>query len=58
MDIAALSMDMKMIDLQSKIGTALLSKSLDNMEDTGEGMVKMMEASVMPNLGQNIDVSV
>lgn len=58
MDIAALSVDMHMLDLQSKAGTAILSKSLDTLEDTGEGMVKMMEASVMPNLGQNIDVSV
>ncbi|MFG6327671.1 MAG: YjfB family protein [Lachnospiraceae bacterium] len=58
MDIAALSVDMHMIDLQSKVSTALLSKSLDTLETTGESMIKMMEASVMPNLGQNIDVSV
>lgn len=58
MDIAALSMDMHMIDLQSKVGTAILSKSLDTLESTGDSMIKMMEASVMPNLGQNIDVSV
>ena len=58
MDIAALSVDMHMIDLQSKVSTALLSKSLDTLETTGESMIKMMEASVMPNLGQNSDVSV
>lgn len=58
MDIAALSMDLHMIDFQSKLGTAILSKSLDTLEDTGASMIKMMESSVMPNLGQNIDVSV
>lgn len=58
MDIAALSVDMHMLELQNQVGTAILSKSLDTMETTGDSMIKMMEASVMPNLGQNIDVSV
>lgn len=58
MDIASLSMDLHQIDVQNKVGVAMLSKSLDTLEDTGESMVKMMEQSVMPNLGQNIDVSV
>jgi hypothetical protein len=58
MDIAALSVSMHMADLQNDVGVAMLSKSLDTLEDTGDGMVKMMESSVTPYLGQNIDVSV
>lgn len=58
MDIAALSIAMNQIDLSNDIGVAMLSKSLDMMEVHGEGMTKMMEASVYPNLGQNIDYSV
>ena len=58
MDIAALSMSMKMADLQNQVGVAMLGKSIDSLEDTGEGIVKMMESSVTPNLGQNIDVTV
>lgn len=58
MDIAALSIAMNQIDLSNDIGVAMLSKSLDMMEVQGEGMTKMMEASVYPNLGQNIDYSV
>ena len=58
MDIAALSMSMKMADLQNQVGVAMLSKSIDSLEDTGEGIVKMMESSVTPDLGQNIDVTV
>lgn len=58
MDIASLSMEMKMVDTQNRVGVAMLGKSLDTLEETGEGIVKMMEASVNPNLGQNIDVSV
>ncbi len=58
MDIAALATNMKTAELQNKVGVALLGKSLDTMEDMGEGMVKMMESSVTPELGQNIDVRV
>lgn len=58
MDIPALSMSLSQIDVSNKVGVALLSKSLDTMEELGEGMTKMMEASVTPHLGQNIDLSV
>lgn len=58
MDIAALSTSMSMADVKSQIGVAVLAKNLDTIEDMGEGMKKMMEMSVNPNLGANIDVSV
>lgn len=58
MDITALSTSMSMTDVNSQIGIAVLAKNLDTMEDMGEGMKKMMEMSVNPNLGANIDVSV
>jgi len=39
------------------IEVAMLSKAMDTFEDTGADMVRMMESSVTPYLGQNIDVS-
>jgi hypothetical protein len=42
----------------SKISTAVLAKSLDTYEQSGEGIVKMMELSVMPNVGRNFDLKV
>ena len=56
MDIAALSTQMHMVQLSQDVGTDMLGKSLDMAEDLGAGMVKMMEASVTPELGQNIDL--
>ena len=56
MDIAALSTQMHMVQLSQDVGTPMLGKSLDMAEDLGAGMVKMMEASVTPELGQNIDL--
>lgn len=58
MDITALPGLLIAQDINSQISTAVLSKSLDTVEDMGDSMVKMMEQSVYPNLGQNIDVLV
>lgn len=41
---------------QVDVGVAVLAKSLDTIETLGQGMIKMMEQSISPNLGQNIDV--
>lgn len=40
------------------VGVAVLSKSLDTIETLGQGMINMMEQSVSPHLGQNIDLRV
>ena len=40
------------------IGTAVLAKNLDTFETSGEGIVKMMEQSVNPGIGQNIDLKI
>lgn len=61
LDIADLSMGMSQAKAVTDVGTAVLAKSLDMMETLGDGMVEMMqrsmmENSVMPNLGANIDI--
>ena len=58
MDIAALSASMSLADVNSQVGIAVLAKNLDTIEELGDGMKKMMELSVNPNLGANIDVTV
>jgi len=40
------------------IGIAVLAKSLDFVEQTGQDIINMMEQSVTPNLGNNIDIQV
>lgn len=40
------------------IGMAVLSKALDSAVTSGQGMIKMMEQSVSPNLGTNIDLKI
>ena len=58
MDIAALSMAMSTQSVTTDVGVAVLGKSLDTMEQLGDGLQKVMESSVTPYLGQNIDYSV
>lgn len=55
MDIASLSTAMSTQNILNDVSVAMLSKSLDSVEDMGNGMVKIMESSVTPYLGQNID---
>ncbi len=63
MDIAGLSMSMASNNLQTKIGTAVLSKAMDTNEALGQGIVQMMdsaamERSVTPEIGTNIDLRI
>ena len=58
MDIAGLSMALSSVSVSNDVSTAILSMSLDNYQEMGEEMTKMMEKSVTPQLGQNIDLRV
>lgn len=63
MDIAGLSMNLAQTQLLSNVGTAVLSKSLEQAKDLSANMTQMldaaaMERSVNPNIGANIDVMV
>lgn len=63
MDIAGVSMEMANISLQTKVGTAVLSKAMDTNEALGNGLIQMidaaaMEQSVNPNVGGNFDLRV
>lgn len=58
MDIAGLSMTLSQSNLMNQVGTAVLAKTLDTAQTQGENLTKMMELSVNPQLGANLDVLV
>jgi len=65
MDIAALSMNLKQIQLQQAVGTSVLKLAMDTGKENAnlmtEALAKMtqvMEQSVNPYLGVNLDVVV
>lgn len=55
MSISSLAVNAASIDSGSTIGLAMVKKSLEFMDMEGDNMRQMLEASVTPQLGQNID---
>ena len=59
-NIPQLSMALAQTQTLSDIGIAVLSKSLDSMEASGDQLVDMMqssmELSINPSIGANIDL--
>ena len=58
MDIASLSTALSMTQVRNDFGAIMLGKQLDTMENMGDSMIKLMEQSVNPHMGGNIDISV
>lgn len=56
MDIAMTSMVLSQNQIMTNIGTAVLAQTLDTIEVSSDNFVKMMEQSVNPNIGQNVDI--
>ena len=57
-NIASMSMAMAANKTAQDIGVAVLDKALENFQDNGSDMMKMMEQSVSPHLGSNFDMSI
>lgn len=61
MDIQGLSLasiTLSSANVNTDIGMALLSKSLEDTDETGAAMIEMLEKSVNPMVGQNIDIRI
>lgn len=58
MDIPALSVAMSQANIVTDYSVAMLAKTLDTVQESGDQMIQMMEQSVHPNLGQTIDIRV
>ena len=56
MDVAMTSMALSQSQLMTNVNIAVLKQTLNTVEDATAGLIKMMELSVNPNLGQNIDI--
>jgi len=56
--IPTLAVGMAQMNTLSAVNTGLLEMSLDNVSAQAGELTKMMELSVNPSVGSNIDVSV
>ena len=57
-DIAAYSMMNTQAQLMQGVGTTVLEKTMDLQEIQAAQLTQMMEQSVNPNLGANIDIRI
>lgn len=57
-DIAAYSMMNAQAKIADAVGVQMLKKTMDLQEIQGNELVRMMEQSVNPGLGRNIDILV
>ncbi len=58
MTIGGITTNISTSNVSNDIQVAMLKKSLDTVANTGSELTKMMEASVTPSIGQNIDISI
>lgn len=58
MDIAAMSVSMSQASLAQKVDLSVAKLVMDNMDQSGADLTKMMELSVNPGLGSKFDVSI
>ena len=56
MDIAGYSVAHASANVQQSVSVAMLSKTLDVQQMQGDQLTKMMEMSVNPSVGGNIDI--
>ncbi|WP_208587574.1 YjfB family protein [Gracilibacillus suaedae] len=56
MDIAAMSIAMNQSQVKQQASVSLMDKALDQAESQSSDMVKMLESSMQPHLGSNIDI--
>lgn len=56
MDIAAVSIGLKQVQLAQAAGTSILKKAMDNAQVQAQDLLKIMEQSVQPQLGNTVDI--
>lgn len=58
MDIAGYANANAVQSIQSQVSVAMMKKTLDLQEAAGSQLVQMMEQSVNPSVGGNIDIRI
>ncbi|WP_394175233.1 YjfB family protein [Guptibacillus hwajinpoensis] len=56
MDIAALSMVLNQAKVQQQVNVSLTKTAMNQAQDNSNQFVKMLEQSVQPHLGSNVNI--
>lgn len=57
MDIAGLSMGLSQMKLAQEVNVSVMKMAMETAEVQTQDLTKMMEKSVLPHIGGNIDLS-
>lgn len=57
MDIAAMSMQMSLSQVQTNVGLAMVNKAMDTTEAQANGLLEMIEQAT-PSFGHTLDIRV
>ncbi len=57
-DIAAYAISHTSMDIMSQVSMAVLDKTLEMQQTMGDHLTKLMEMSVNPSVGGNIDIRI
>ena len=57
MDIAALSMGLSQMQFAQEVGVSVMKMAMETSEVQAVDLTKLMEQSVTPHIGGNIDIS-
>lgn len=58
MDIAAISVIYRQNALRQQAGIAIMKKTMENMQTDTQALIRLMEQSVHPHIGRNVDTKV
>lgn len=58
MDIAALSILMKQGQVSQQVSLAVMDKAMENSQISVEALLRALEQSVTPHLGQSVDIRI
>ncbi len=58
MDVAALSTGINQMKLGSQVGVKVAKLAMDSVQVQSDNMLKIMQQSVTPHIGGNIDMKV
>ena len=54
--VGSIGLSVSDVDSMNMIDISILKKSLDAVEQNGDFLIQMIEQSINPNLGSNIDI--
>lgn len=54
--LASMAAQMQAQNLQQAVSTSVMKMQMDNVKESAQALIEMMEKSVLPHLGSQLDI--